>query len=47
MGVILAWFTTIVLTLSLVLVLHHMGVEIGPIVSSALHGVEHTLGLPL
>ncbi|HZY91757.1 MAG TPA: hypothetical protein VFG07_03150 [Thermoplasmata archaeon] len=47
MGVILAWFTAIVLVLSLVLVLHHLGVEIGPIVSTAVHGVEHALGQPL
>lgn len=47
MGVILAWFTTVVLLLSLILVLHHLGVEVGPIVSTAMHGVEHALGQPL
>ena len=47
MGAILAWFTAIVLLLSLVLMLHHLGVEVGPLVSSALHGVEHALGQPL
>ena len=47
MGAILAWFTRIVLVLSLVLVLHHLGVEVGPLVSTALHGVEHALAQPL
>ena len=47
MGAMLAWFTAIVLLLSLVLMLHHLGVEVGPLVSSALHGVEHALGQPL
>ncbi len=47
MGVILAWFTAVVLVLSLFLVLHHLGVDAGPILSTALHGVERALGQPL
>ncbi len=47
MGAILAWFTTVVLVLSLFLVMHHLGVDVGPMVSSVLHGVEHALGQPL
>ncbi len=47
MGTILAWFTAVVLVLSLVLVLHHLGVDAGPAIASALHGVERVLGQPL
>jgi hypothetical protein len=47
MGVILAWFTTVVLLMSLFLVLHHMGVEVAPLLGNVLHGVEHVLGQPL
>jgi len=47
MGVILAWFTTVVLLMSAFLVLHHLGVEVAPMIGGALHGVEHVLGQPL
>jgi len=47
MGAILAWFTTVVLVLSLVLVLGQMGVAVTPAIGTALHGVEHWLGQPI
>lgn len=47
MGATLAWFTTVVLVLSLVLVLHQLGVNVTPTIGSSLHGLEHWLGQPL
>ena len=47
MGAILAWFTTVVLVLSFVLVLHQLGVDVTPSMGSALHGIERWLGQPL
>jgi len=47
MGAILAWFTTVVLVLSFVLVLSQLGLDVTPALGSALHGVEHWLGLPI
>jgi hypothetical protein len=47
MGAFLAWFTTIVLVLSVVLVLSQLGVDVMPTVGSALHGVERWLGQPI
>ena len=47
MGALLAWFTTVVLAMSLMLVLHHLGVDVGPLIGNALHGVERALGRPL
>jgi hypothetical protein len=47
MGAILAWFTTAVLALSLVLVLHQIGIDVSPAIGSVLHGVEHFLGRPV
>ena len=47
MGAILAWFTTAILAVSLVLVLHQLGVDVSPVIGSALHGVEHFLGQPI
>jgi hypothetical protein len=47
MGALLAWFTTVVLVLSFVLVLSQLGLDVTPAISSALHGVEHWLGQPI
>ncbi|MCI4336094.1 MAG: hypothetical protein L3K17_02715 [Thermoplasmata archaeon] len=47
MGVLLGWFTTVVLALSFLLVLHHIGMDLGPMIGSSLHGVERFLGRPL
>lgn len=47
MGMILGWFTGIVLMLSGVLVLHHLGLDVGPMIGATMHGVERFLGQPL
>ncbi|HTT35747.1 MAG TPA: hypothetical protein VMH78_07775 [Thermoplasmata archaeon] len=47
MGAIVAWFTGIVFVLSIVLALHHLGVDVPPAIASAIHGVEQILGRPL
>jgi hypothetical protein len=47
MGAIGAWFTTVILVLSLILVLHQLGVNVAPALGTALHGVEHALGQPI
>lgn len=47
MGIILTWFTGVVLVLSGVVVLHHLGVDVSPMISTTMHGVERLLGRPL
>jgi hypothetical protein len=47
MGAVLAWFTTVVLVLSFVLVLSQLGLDVTPAIGSALHGIEHWLGQPI
>lgn len=47
MGAGAAWFTAVVLLLSLVVVLHQMGYDVAPSVGAMLRGVEHMLGQPL
>ena len=47
MGAILAWFTTVVLVLTFVVVLSQLGLDLTPALSSAVHGVERWLGQPL
>ena len=47
MGALLGWFTTIVLAMSLMLVLHHLGLDVAPMIGGALRGVERILGHPL
>lgn len=47
MGAVLAWFTTVVLVLSFVVVLHQIGFDVSPIVGAAVHGLERFLGTPL
>jgi uncharacterized membrane protein YidH (DUF202 family) len=47
MGAFLAWFTTVVLVLSFVLVLHQIGFDVTPMVGTAVRGLEHLLGTPL
>jgi small basic protein len=47
MGAISAWFTAVVLTLSLVVVLHQLGVDVSPAIGSVLHGVVQVLNRPL
>jgi hypothetical protein len=47
MGAVLAWFTTVVLALSFVLVLHQLGVDVTPVLGHAVKGIERFLGHPL
>lgn len=47
MGMILGWFTGIVLMLSAVVLLHHIGVDVGPMIGVTMHGIERFLGHPL
>ena len=47
MGAVVAWFTTVVLVLSFVLVLHQIGLDVTPLVGAAVHGFERFLGTPL
>ncbi len=42
-----AWFTAVVLLLSVVVVLHQVGFDVGPSVGTVLKGVVHLLGQPL
>jgi hypothetical protein len=47
MGAALAWFTTVALVLSFVLVLHQLGVDVTPALGHAMQGIERFLGHPL
>jgi hypothetical protein len=47
MGSAMAWFTTIVLLIMLVLVFHQLGVNITSTIGQTLRGVEHFLGEPV
>ena len=47
MGAFGAWFTAIVMALSLVVVLHQVGYDVSPAIGSAVHGVERFLGRPI
>lgn len=47
MGSWTGWFWTVVLTVSGVLALNHLGLNIGPAVSTIARGVFHLLGTPL
>jgi hypothetical protein len=47
MGAWTAWFWTVVLTVSGVLALNHLGLNVGPAVASVAQGVLHILGTPL
>ncbi len=47
MGSAMAWFSTIVLLILLVLMLHQLGMDITTTIGNALHGVEHFLGEPI
>jgi hypothetical protein len=47
MGAVVAWFTAVVLTLSLVVVLHQVGVDVSPTIGSVLHGALQVLNRPL
>lgn len=47
MGALAAWFTAVVLVLSLVVVLHQLGVDVSPAISSVLHGLSQAMNQPL
>jgi hypothetical protein len=47
MGSAMAWFTTIVLLILLLLVFHQLGVDISGTISNTLSGLEHFLGEPI
>ena len=47
MGALGAWFTAVVFALSLVVVLHQLGVDVSPTIGSVLHGVAALLNRPL
>ena len=47
MGAFAAWFTTVVLVLSVVVVLHQIGVDVVPAVTTVVRGIERFLGQPL
>ncbi|MFZ1022924.1 MAG: hypothetical protein WAN87_02165 [Thermoplasmata archaeon] len=47
MGSAMAWFTTIVLLIMLVLVFHQLGVNVTSTIGQTLQGVEHFLGEPV
>ncbi|MCI4332001.1 MAG: hypothetical protein L3K19_09190 [Thermoplasmata archaeon] len=47
MGSFTAWFTSVVMVLGAVIVFNHLGVNLSPLLGSALHGIEHALGMPL
>jgi hypothetical protein len=47
MSAMRSWFVTVVAVLGLVLVLHHLGVDVTGAIGSAVHGAEQILGRPL
>jgi len=42
-----SWCLTVIGVLGLVLVLHHLGVDVTGAISGAVHGAEQILGRPL
>jgi hypothetical protein len=47
MSAAMSWFVSVMLTLGLVLAMHHLGVDLTSALSSALRETEHFLNLPL
>jgi hypothetical protein len=47
MTAMMGWFLTVLGVLGLVIVLHHLGVDMTAAIGSVLHGAEHFLGRPL
>ena len=47
MSALKAWFVTVLFLLGGVFALHHLGYDIGTMLSSAVHGLENALGHPL
>ena len=42
-----SWFLTVIAVLGLVLVLHHLGVDVTGAIGGAVHSAEQILGRPL
>ncbi len=47
MGVVAAWFVTIVAVLGLFMALYHMGVDVAANATGVVHSVENFLNTPL
>ncbi len=47
MGAPSAWFTTVVVVLIGVVVLQQLGIGLGSLLGTVLHGIEHILGEPI
>ncbi|MCI4317762.1 MAG: hypothetical protein L3J96_04425 [Thermoplasmata archaeon] len=47
MGTLAAWTVTVFLLIAGLLVLHHLGLNLGAVVGSSLHSIERALGEPL
>ena len=47
MGALTAWFTAVVLSLSLVVVLNQLGLDVSPGIGAVLHGLAQFLNRPL
>lgn len=42
-----AWFTTVVLVVCGVIVMHQLGIDITPGIASAIHGIERLFAQPI
>ncbi|HYB63619.1 MAG TPA: hypothetical protein VEE86_04265 [Thermoplasmata archaeon] len=47
MSAAMGWFVSVISVLGLVLALHHLGVDVGASVGSAVQDLERLLGQPL
>ena len=47
MGALVAWFTAVILSLSLVVVLNQLGLDVSPAIGSVMHGLAQFLNQPL
>jgi hypothetical protein len=47
MSAMRSWFYAVIGVLGLVLVLHHLGIDVTGAMGSAVHGLEQVLGRPL
>jgi hypothetical protein len=47
MGAFVAWFTAVILSLSLVVVLNQLGLDVSPAIGSVMHGLARFLNQPL
>lgn len=47
MGAFVAWFTAVILSLSLVVVLNQLGLDVSPAIGAVMHGLAQFLNQPL